>query len=223
VAESIQWFGGAEQNPGPWEIPIELFEGRVRRLASECDRVIIVGLSFGAEAALLTATHIPEVAAVVALSPSDVVWAGVTPEGRQTSHWSVGGSPIPFVPFADDWEPDTDPPIYRDLYLYSRQIDPSAVEAAAIPVERIPNVIQVVGGQDLVWPAGLHAQAIADRRAEHGLATTTVVESEAGHRAILPGEPAITAGVRMQRGGSESADRRLGEAAWREIRPLLVL
>ena len=222
LGESVQWFGGPGQSPGPWEVPVELFQDRVRRLAAVCDRVVVVGLSFGAEAALVTAVRTPEVDATVAFSPSDVVWAGVTPEGRQTSHWTEGGTPLPFVPFAEDWVPDTDPPVYRDLYLVSRRNDPAAVEAATIPVEQIPTLVQVVGGQDLVWPAGLHATAIAERRAAHGLATTTVVDQDAGHRAILPGEPAARGGVRMQRGGTDEANARLGAAAWKEIAGLLV-
>jgi hypothetical protein len=166
-------------------------------------------------------SHATRRSAVVAFSPTDVVWAGVTEEGRQTSHWTIDGAPVPFVPFAEDWEPATEPPIYRDLYLHSRRLDPQAVEVAAIPVERITTLIQVVGGHDLVWPADLHAEAIARRRAEHGLTTTTVVDREAGHRAILPGEPVVNAGASMQRGGNESANRRLGSAAWTEIQALL--
>jgi acetyl esterase/lipase len=221
IAESIQWFGGVGQHSGPWEVPIEMFQDRVGKLSTLCDRVILVGLSFGAEAALVTATRTPQVTAVVALSPTDVVWAGVTAEGRQTSHWTIDGVPVPFVPFAEDWEPRTEPPIYRDLYLYSRRINPTAVDAAAIPVERIPTLIQVVGGQDLVWPSDRHAEAIEQRRSHHGLTTTTVVDEDAGHRAVLPGEPVVDTGQRMQRGGDATANRRLGQAAWVEIQALL--
>jgi pimeloyl-ACP methyl ester carboxylesterase len=86
LAESIQWFGGPGQHDGPWEIPLELFLDRVADLVKGCDRIIVLGTSFGTEAALLTGAHSAHVAAVVALAPSDVVWAGVTPNGRVTSH-----------------------------------------------------------------------------------------------------------------------------------------
>jgi pimeloyl-ACP methyl ester carboxylesterase len=221
ISESIQWFGGPGQNPAPFEIPIELFQDRVEGLARLCDRVLIIGLSFGAEAALVTASRTPLVDAVVAFSPSDVVWAGVAPEGKQTSHWSVDGSPLPFVPFAEDWEPEGDPPSYRDLYTYSRRLRPDAVAAAAIEVERIPTLIQVVGGDDLVWPADLHAEAVTIRRSTHGLPTVNLTDGEAGHRAILPGESPVTTGVSMQRGGTEVANRRLGDAAWEAISSVL--
>jgi dienelactone hydrolase len=221
VAKSIQWFGGPGQNAGPWEIPVETFQTRVSKLAADCDRIVVIGLSFGAEGALVAAAHTPRVSAVVAFSPSDVVWAGVPPDGRQTSHWTLDETPVPFVPFAQDWRADSDPPSYRSLYLRSRELDPAAVDAATIAVERIPAVVLVAGGDDRVWPADLHAELIARRRARHGLPTTVITEAEAGHRAILPGEPVVTAGLRMQRGGTDAANRRLGASAWDAILGLL--
>ncbi len=92
---------------------------------------------------------------------------------------------------------------------------------ATIPVERIAELLLVAGGDDRVWPAEEHARRIVARRASHGLPTSLVSDPAAGHRAILPGEPVVTAGMRMQRGGTEEADRRLGSAAWTAIKALL--
>lgn len=39
LAESLRWFGGPGQSPGPWEIPLELFSRRVDALAGECSRI----------------------------------------------------------------------------------------------------------------------------------------------------------------------------------------
>jgi pimeloyl-ACP methyl ester carboxylesterase len=224
VAEAIQWFGGPGQHAGPWEIPLETFAARVDALAGECDRVVVIGLSFGAEAALATAalTDAP-VAAVAAFAPSDVVWAGVTDDGRETSHWTIDGQPLPYVPFDPLWTGVVvdEQPAYRDLYAGSRAAAPDAVAAAAIPVERIPDVLLVAGDDDQVWPAREQAEEIVLRRAAHGLPTTLVTDPEAGHRAILPGEEVVTAGQAMRRGGTEVADRRLGTAAWAALRQLL--
>ena len=222
LAEAIQWFGGPGQQAGPWEIPLETFVDGVAALAGECDRVYVIGLSFGAEAALATAslTDAP-IAGVVAFAPSDVVWAGVTDEGRQTSHWTLGGRPLPYVPFEPTWTPSDDPPAYRDLYAASRAAAPDAVSAAALPVERIADVVLVAGDDDQVWPAREQAEEIVLRRAAHGLPTTLVADPEAGHRAVLPGEEVVTAGQAMRRGGNELADRRLGTAAWAAVRQLL--
>jgi hypothetical protein len=93
--------------------------------------------------------------------------------------------------------------------------------AAAIPVELIPDLVLIAGGDDKVWPAVAQAAAIRDRRSIYGLGTTLVTDLQAGHRTILPGEPVVSGGMRMQRGGTESADRRLGRAAWRQIERLL--
>ncbi|MBF4162940.1 alpha/beta fold hydrolase [Nocardioides acrostichi] len=222
LAESVRWFGGEGQSPGPYDVPIELFLARVAALRARCDRVVLVGLSFGAEAVLLTAAHADgAVDAVAAFAPSDVAWAGVRPDGTQTSHWSIGGTPVPFVPFAEDWEPDDDPPSYAGMYRRAREVAPQRVAAAAIAVERIPTLLCVAGGDDRVWPAVEHAEAIRHRRALHGLATTVVTDAEAGHRTVLPGEAVVAGGQRMARGGTETADRRLGERAWRELQVLL--
>ncbi len=217
IAESIRWFGGPGQHEGPWEVPVETFLSRVDGLARDCDRVLLLGTSFGAEAALLAGSLSERVDAVVAFAPSDVVWAGVTSEGRMTSHWSVGGAPTPYVPFVDDWEADTDPPAFRGQYLASRERFPERVRDAAIAVERIRLVLLAAGADDRVWPSTLHAEAIRARRAEHGLDTVVITDDEAGHRTVLPGEPVATGGIRMQRGGTETADRRLGERVWKRL------
>ncbi|MGD7707829.1 acyl-CoA thioester hydrolase/BAAT C-terminal domain-containing protein [Microlunatus sp. Y2014] len=126
-----------------------------------------------------------------------------------------GGSalPMPYVGFDPEWRPATTPPAFGELYARSRELDPRRTAAAAIAVERIPTVVLVAGGDDQVWPSLRHAQAIGDRRAGSGLATTIVTDPDAGHRTVLPGEQVIDAGLPMQRGGTPEADRRLGELA----------
>ncbi len=221
IAESIQWFGGPGQNEGPWDIPLELFLERVADLAQTADRVVVLGTSFGSEAALLTGAHSPHVSAVVAFAPSDVVWAGVRRDESLTSHWTLGGRALPYVDFVDDWEPNTDPPAFVGLYEECRRRFPERVFAAAIPVQDIDQVLLVVGGDDQVWPSLAMAEVIKARRHEHGLETTLVFDPDAGHRTVLPGEPVVSAGMRMQRGGTEASDLRLGAAAWTHLKALL--
>lgn len=221
LAESVRWFGDAGQHDGPWEIPLETFTARVDDLAAECDRVVVVGTSFGAEAALLTGAHHEKVAAVAAFAPSDVVWAGVRADGTQTSHWTLGEEPLPYVPFVDDWVPDVEPPAYVGLYRASRERHPLLAERAAIPVERIDDVVLVAGEDDQVWPSTAMAEAIRTRRADHGLETTLITDPRAGHRAVLPDEAVPTGGTRMRRGGDVTADRALGAAAWPHLLRLM--
>lgn len=212
---------GQGRHDGPWEVPLELFLDRVPALRSDCDRVLVLGTSFGSEAALLTGALCDEVDAVVAFAPSDVVWAGITRHGRVTSHWTYHGEALPFVPFADDWESPDDPPSFVGLYERSRERFADELSAAAIPVERIARLVLVAGGDDKVWPSVAQAEAIRERRAQQGLPTALVTDPQAGHRTMLPGEPVVTGAVRMRRGGTESADKRLGHQAWTHLLSLL--
>lgn len=221
LAESIRWFGGDGQPAGPWEVPLELFLQRVASLADVCDRILVVGSSFGAEAALLTGALNPRVNGVVAFAPSDVVWAATSPNGAPLSHWTLDETLLPFVPLDDHWVQRQDPPSYLDLYRTSRERFADRLAHAAIPVERVRDLILVAGGDDRVWPAMAMARCIAERRALHGLPTTLVTDPDAGHRTLLPGEAVPSAGALMDRGGTVAADRRLGNAAWAAIESLL--
>jgi uncharacterized protein len=80
TALALRWFGGASQVPGICEIPLETFTAAITRLVQQgCERIVLVGTSKGAEAALLTAVYDSRVAAVVAISPSSVVWGQYRP------------------------------------------------------------------------------------------------------------------------------------------------
>lgn len=221
VAESIRWFGGAGQHDGPWEIPLETFAERVENLARTCDRVYIVGTSFGSEAALLTGAHVDAVSGVVAFAPSDVVWAGFDGTGHETSHWTLDGTPLPYVPFDFDAHVPSDVPSFLPLYTASRVTYAHEVESASIPVERIRDLVLVAGGDDRVWPSVAQAERIRDRRQGCPFATTLVSHDIAGHRTLLPGESPVSSGRIMARGGTEEADRALGARAWGAILDVL--
>ena len=224
TALTIRWFGGEGQQPGPYEVPLETFTTALDRLASETDRLGVLGTSFGAEAALLVAGVDPRVAGVVACAPSSVVWAGVDDSvagGRQTSHWTWRGEPLPFVRLDEGWSPHTDPPEFLGLYETSLA---RADAEAAIPAERIAGeVLLVAGDDDRVWPSAEFARRIAGRRAAAGLPTRVVLGPGAGHRVVLPGETSVTRGQSMARGGTPVADAALGTAAWPHVVEVLGL
>lgn len=75
--------------------PLALFLDRVSDLSRVADRVLVLGTSFGSEAALLVGALSAQVSAVVALAPSDVVWADFRSDSSVTSHWTLGGSALP--------------------------------------------------------------------------------------------------------------------------------
>jgi len=224
---AIRWFGGPGQQPGPYGVPLELVVDALDllgRLAVEVKQRALLGTSFGAEAALLVAALDDRVAVTVAFAPSAYVWPGYG-DGRWTSHWTWQGAPLPHVPLRDGWTPSSDPPAYRDWYAESlAAAPPDVVEAARIPVERIRGrVVLVAGGDDQVWPSVEFGAAIAARRDPLGLPTDVVAGPGAGHRALLPGEAVVSAGQRMQRGGTVAADQALGSRAWPVITSALGL
>jgi hypothetical protein len=166
---------------------------------------------------------------VAAFAPSHVVWANVGPglDGQMRpcrSSWTIAGEPLPFVPYDDDWKATSRPTAYRGHYDSSLARFADAVPAATIAVERIGGqVITVAGGDDQVWASADAARAIARRRAAHGLPTCVVTHPDAGHRTVLPGEPVVTGGRAMLRGGTPEADAALGELAWRQLARTLPL
>lgn len=215
-ARAIRWFGGAGQRPAPHEVPIEMFVDQLDLLRRDADRVAIVGTSFGAEAALVTAS-LHSIDATVAIAPSSVVWAGFADE-NWSSHWTSQGTPLPAVPFDPSWTPSTEPPEYRSLYASSIDHDPEAAAAAVIRAENISGaVVLVVGGDDRVWPSDRFATELVDRRRAYGRDTTVIAHPTAGHRMVLPGESVSVGGMTMARGGSASADAELGALAWPHI------
>ncbi|MGO8657746.1 acyl-CoA thioester hydrolase/BAAT C-terminal domain-containing protein, partial [Rhizobium ruizarguesonis] len=77
---ALRWFSGEGQVPGICEVPLETFFAATDYLVElGCKRIVLVGTSKGAEAALLTAVYDPRISAVVAISPSSVVWGNIGP------------------------------------------------------------------------------------------------------------------------------------------------
>jgi uncharacterized protein len=217
TALSYRWFEVAIDR-----VPLESFEEPLAELHGRCDRLVVLGVSRGAEAALLLGARHREIDAVVGISPTDVVWAALTTDRPQRSSWTSGGDPLPFVPYDDTWQPDTDPPEFRGLYEQALEVHADRVPAARLPVERIAGmVLLVAGGDDRVWPSVSFAERIVGRRAAAGLDTALVTHEAAGHRVVLPGETPATGGQRMARGGSPEADAELGRRAWPHLVALL--
>ncbi len=194
------------------EVPLERFDAVLDDLAATSDRLVVIGTSKGAEAALLLGAYDQRITGVAAFAPSSVVWAGLG--GRQRSSWTRNGEPLAFARYDEAWAPTGDPPAY--LGLYERSLA-AASSAARIPVDRIDgDVLLVAGGDDQVWPSVAMAMAIAER-----CPATVVSHPTAGHRARLPGEPAPVAGQQMARGGDPDADAELGALAWPHLLRML--
>ncbi|MEV6019952.1 MULTISPECIES: acyl-CoA thioester hydrolase/BAAT C-terminal domain-containing protein [unclassified Streptomyces] len=227
TALSIRWFGGPGQPAGICEIPLETFTGAVDLLATHgARRTGILGVSKGAEAALLTAVHDPRVDVVVALSPTSHVWCNIGPglDGEDRPHrssWTWRGQPLPFVPVDDCWtpaEPEGDPVAIRGWYELSERSSAHLLSRAEIPVDRArADLILVAGGDDAMWPSLPFAERLARRRRSAGGTAHLVTRHDAGHRPRLPGESPAPASPHFLYGGTPAADALLGEAAWPHI------
>lgn len=193
-----------------------------------CWRIVYVGTSKGAEAALLAAAHDPRIDAVVAISPTSVVWGNIGP-GRdgiswpERSSWTLKGVPLPFVPTDPNWNAGHVDGLvsYRGLFEHCLTRFKQQADRAAIPVEvTSAEIVLVAGGDDALWPSLDFARSIVRRREDAGKATRLVSAPDAGHRISLPGETTPRSTLHAH-GGSDDADARLGRDAWEVIQELL--
>jgi len=151
------------------------------------DAIGIWGVSKGAEFALLAGSYLDGFSAIAAIVPSDVVWEGWG-SGETTASFGWQGEALPFVPYLGMGEEFANPtgpngrPRLRLPHDRGRHANPDRVVAARIPVENIDEPLLIAGGDaDLVWNSGEMAQNIAERRAENGLPTVSLIYTDAGH------------------------------------------
>lgn len=196
------------------------------------DRIGLFGGSKGAEFALVAATRLAWVKAVVAYVPTDVVWEGWGPDAPapgQRSSFSWQGQPLPFVPYRDMAREmqglmSGGEARLRRMHDGGRAEHPGRVAAARIPVERFKGPLLLVGGgDDQMWASGEMAERIADTRRAAGLPTVLKVYPEAGHAISATGwGPTTTANAGpMKMGGQPAADARAQANAFEATREFL--
>ncbi len=164
------------------DIPLEYFRTALawldQRPEVDVQRVSLLGVSYGSEAALLVGARYPNlVHGVAALVPSSVVTCGTIGAGRGglRSHacigspWTIAGKPLRYAAVPNKSQPADD-----------RQ--------ALIPVERIPSpVFLACGGHDQIWNSCRSAREIVARRNAHGGELTDLyVYPDAGHYVGTP-------------------------------------
>ena len=169
----VSYFRGPEQNTRLELIPLEYFAYSLRWLRQQPEvdpgRVAIVGMSKGAEAALLVAVRHPDVKAIIAAMPSSVVWPGIAWEGTTApmrSSWSEQGEPLPHVPHVpfDASKGGTMADNYR-ASLRALAERPEAI----IPVEQIAGRVMLVCAEDdRTSPSCPMARQIEQRLIKHG-------------------------------------------------------
>jgi len=237
---ALAYFGIAPLPAWLHRIPLECFEAALTWLSAQPEidsqRIGVLGVSRGAELALLVGSTFPQVRAIVAYAPSSVAWAASGRDkatGEIIPCWTWRGKSVPFAPLplrGFMWRSAFPvmalkrPVIFRNLFragLRNRQ----AVARAAIPVENIRGPILLIsGGDDHLWPAAEMSEAIVARLQRHGSAHAAehLHFAHAGHMLRYPNLP-VTArhsrnkhlrGARFSFGGTPAADAEAQAKAW---------
>jgi dienelactone hydrolase len=170
-------------------IPVEMVDRARERLAREPEvdtsRTGLLGVSKGAEFALVIAAARSWPRAVVACVPSDVVWSGFgapATTGVRYSSWSDGGRPMAYIPYDRYDDVFRGVVTARDVHDRSRVLYADSVEAARIPVERITATTLLIGAtRDEVWSSADMADRVAGSMRRAGRNVELLTIENGGH------------------------------------------
>jgi dienelactone hydrolase len=237
AALTLAWFGYPSLPEELVEIPLEYFDRAAAWMKAQpkvkAGGLGLMGGSKGGEAALLVASRNGDFRAVVAMTPAAHMWEGHTlkffsPDYKPVSSWSLGGRPLPYIPFKVSPE---EKEIYQRGELASfvsffrdglALADPATVEKAAIPVEKIRGPILLVSGtDDRIWPAEEFCATIVTRLKKAGFPYEVkhISNEKGGHSSCLPFLVTANRGLLIDgdpSGGSPQADARGGYRSWAE-------
>ncbi len=235
TALSLAYFGMPGLPPELHNVPVEVVKRAIDWMRGcrsvDAARIGVVGGSRGSELALLAAVQFPELRAVVAMKPSNVVWEGLNAKGNPNgASFTFQGKPLPYVPnhisFAFAWSYGTHlfsrtPPALTPMFLDSLA-DRDAVAKAVIPVERISGPVLLISGKDdQLWPSSLMGDKIMERLKQHGhrFRDQHVSYEGVGHSIPLGYLPLAGSrrGLRFAIGGNPRATAQASPDAWRRI------
>lgn len=237
VAASVAYFGAPGLPSQLAEIPVETVGKALDDIAKRADvdptRIALFGVSKGGELALLAASTYPQFKAVVADVPSPFAWAGI-PQGPGPvgSSWTLGGKPVPFVPYGAkmrdvnmDAFVNHKPLDLRIGYEASLQEHAADVPAAMFHLERIAGpVMMVAADDDQIWnsvaQSELGMQYLRDHH--HAYADTYGHYAGAGHLFLFASPERQVNQVQMGpvtllMGGTPAGDQAAQRVAWPKI------
>lgn len=181
-------------------LPLEHVRDGSRWLAHRAgtQRVAVLGISRGSEAAQLAAAYFPDAfSAVVAEVPSHLVGGALGPgTTSEQPAWTVGGADLqPFAgPKFDEArmaETAKNLPGYQgSVDLLPAFQDPAVEAASGIPYDRIKVPLLVLAaGADGIWPSYVNAEKIRRRMAALGKADRAEIHiyPDAGHGMVAVG------------------------------------
>lgn len=183
-------------------VPVDPFEKAIRWLKNRGhEKIIMYGISKGAELALLCASLMPDISGVAAISPMHCIWGGM--HGNKSMAAKTFSSASEFTYRGKDFPCMTARlrygPAIRSLIL-RRQFELSYIyeeplkhfdEAAAIPVENIRgNILFIYAKEDLMWPSRDAVIYMCDRLEKHQFAfRVDMLEYEKASHILVPLNP----------------------------------
>ena len=193
-------------------IPLEYFAAAEQLLQKQpgvdSNRMVLLGISRGSEAAMLTAAKYPAlVHAVIAAVPASESFGGLG--SSPAPAWTYQGKPLPVSE--------------RSAYF-----DPSPTDPAAIPVEAISGrLLLICGGKDQVWPSCTNIDAIKARLQQHAVTQppTVLTYPDSGHLVggLVPYSPSTAisgttaTGTEISTGGTYQAYQAARAQAWPKV------
>jgi dienelactone hydrolase len=201
------------------DIPLEYFflalDWMKAQPAINPDKIVLMGESRGGELVLLLGSQRPDVAGVIAYSPSHVIWAGLDPTYSQPA-WTLQGKALPFLkttykfgaPFLD---------MFKEALATA---SPKTLEAVSIPVEKIHGpVLFIASKSDKLWPSAMMSNVAAARLKAHAFPypVTNLQFEDSSHLLMGFGPGLVKIGLPplgMDFGGSPEGTRKARDAGW---------
>lgn len=236
----LGYFQGAEPasatlSPNLELISLETLEAARRWLANQpgidASRVAVVGVSKGAELALLAGATFPWVSAVGAFAPSHVIWEGIPPDNQSdrsaASSWTYQGRQLPYVRWSkaaerrgDLTRAATGSSRLTEVHLESLSEYAADVSSATIPIERSRAAIFIAAGSDDgMWPSAYSADRLRERLSRRDRRFTAHFEIHPTGHLIMGNGWGPTTQFQRAQGRLQGGNARLDAAAQREIWP----
>jgi dienelactone hydrolase len=237
VAASVAYFREPGLPQTLENIPVETVGTALQDIAKRPDvdpnRIAIMGISKGAELALLAASTYPQIHAVIADVPSPFAWQGIA-QGNEpaTSSWTLGGKPVPYVHYSAAMGQlfgaafGTGKPLdLRKGYDASITQNKAQIPEAMFHLENIRGpVLFIAAGDDQVWDSvaqsNVGMQYLHDHH--HPYDDRLIVYPSAGHIFLFsaPNRPMTSVPLgklTMLLGGTLQANLDAEHRAWPKI------
>ena len=235
AALALGYFGMEHLPKNLERIPVEYFFNSINwakeKQFIDTNKIVIMGVSKGGEAALLVASMRRDIKGAIAFVPSNVRWQGIPngPSFISKSSWTLNGKDLPYLKcsfsFSFFWKY-----ICKSKQIEMREIfkpiiteDKSKIDPALIEVEKINGPILLVAVKDdKIWPSYDMCQMMKNRldslKFEHQI--EFLYYDNAGHLIFLEPDLMPTIDYKYQQlavGGKDSENSAAQIDSWNKM------